>query len=155
MQLVMTGAVTHDLFRHYILNFLWISINLICILLTMYHLVKLYRWVRWTFIVWRTLVPLSKSIRSGLRLTGSNPREKSDVPDYGFDPKNNPDRFDLKLKTLNFSGTRTNDSDPVVINIINDDFFFCRDFSRTSEDAVRVATLVTSILQSGRTISFL
>jgi len=52
-------------YRHYILNFLWISINLICILLTMYHLVKLYR-----------------------------------------------------------------------------------DFSRTSEDAVRVATLVTSILQS-------
>ncbi len=31
--------------RHYILNFLWISVNVICILLTVYHLVKLYRLV--------------------------------------------------------------------------------------------------------------
>ena len=27
-------------FRHYILNLLWISINLICVLLTLYHLIK-------------------------------------------------------------------------------------------------------------------
>ncbi|XP_023330423.1 uncharacterized protein LOC111702868 isoform X2 [Eurytemora carolleeae] len=31
-------------YRHYILNLLWISINLICILLTIYHLLKLYRY---------------------------------------------------------------------------------------------------------------
>lgn len=30
-------------FRHYIINFLWIFVNLICIVLTIYHLVKLYR----------------------------------------------------------------------------------------------------------------
>jgi len=29
--------------RHYILNFLWISINLTCIILIIYHLLKLYR----------------------------------------------------------------------------------------------------------------
>ena len=30
-------------FRHYIINFLWIFVNIICIGLTIYHLVKLYR----------------------------------------------------------------------------------------------------------------
>jgi len=30
-------------FRHYIINFLWIFVNIICILLTIYHLLKLYR----------------------------------------------------------------------------------------------------------------
>ena len=30
-------------YRHYILNFLWILMNLMCILITLYHLVKLYR----------------------------------------------------------------------------------------------------------------
>jgi len=30
-------------YRHYILNLLWITINLICVLLTLYHLIKLYR----------------------------------------------------------------------------------------------------------------
>ena len=30
-------------YRHYILNFLWISVNIICIILTIYHLIKLYR----------------------------------------------------------------------------------------------------------------
>ncbi|XP_023335816.1 uncharacterized protein LOC111707050 isoform X2 [Eurytemora carolleeae] len=30
-------------YRHYILNLLWISINLLCMVLTMYHLHKLYR----------------------------------------------------------------------------------------------------------------
>ena len=30
-------------FRHYIINFLWISVNIICIALTIYHLVKLYK----------------------------------------------------------------------------------------------------------------
>ena len=29
--------------RHYILNFLWILINLLCTVITLYHLVKLYR----------------------------------------------------------------------------------------------------------------
>jgi uncharacterized protein YpmB len=30
-------------FRHYVLNVLWIFINLLCVLLTMYHLYKLYK----------------------------------------------------------------------------------------------------------------
>ena len=30
-------------YRHYILNFLWIFINIICVILTFYHLTKLYR----------------------------------------------------------------------------------------------------------------
>jgi len=30
-------------YRHYILNFLWIFINIVCIILTIYHLIKLYR----------------------------------------------------------------------------------------------------------------
>jgi len=30
-------------FRHYIINFLWITVNIICIVLTIYHLVKLYK----------------------------------------------------------------------------------------------------------------
>jgi len=30
-------------YRHYILNFLWISVNIICIIITIYHLIKLYR----------------------------------------------------------------------------------------------------------------
>jgi len=30
-------------FRHYILNFLWISINIICVMLTLYHLLKLHK----------------------------------------------------------------------------------------------------------------
>ena len=30
-------------YRHYILNFLWIAVNIICVILTIYHLVKLYR----------------------------------------------------------------------------------------------------------------
>ena len=30
-------------YRHYILNFLWISVNIICVILTIYHLIKLYR----------------------------------------------------------------------------------------------------------------
>ena len=29
--------------RHYIINFLWITVNIICIVLTIYHLVKLYK----------------------------------------------------------------------------------------------------------------
>ena len=29
-------------YRHYILNMLWILINLICVLLTLYHLIKVY-----------------------------------------------------------------------------------------------------------------
>jgi hypothetical protein len=29
--------------RHYILNLLWILINLLCLLITLYHLTKLYR----------------------------------------------------------------------------------------------------------------
>jgi hypothetical protein len=33
-------------FRHYILNVLWIFINVLCVLLTMYHLYKLYRDLR-------------------------------------------------------------------------------------------------------------
>ena len=30
-------------YRHYVLNFLWILINLLCLTLTMYHLRKLYQ----------------------------------------------------------------------------------------------------------------
>ena len=30
-------------FRHYVLNVLWIFINVLCVLLTMYHLYKLYK----------------------------------------------------------------------------------------------------------------
>jgi hypothetical protein len=30
-------------YRHYILNVLWIFINLLCVMLTVYHLHKLYR----------------------------------------------------------------------------------------------------------------
>ena len=30
-------------YRHYVLNFLWILINLLCLALTMYHLRKLYQ----------------------------------------------------------------------------------------------------------------
>ena len=30
-------------YRHYILNFLWISVNIICVILTIYHLIKLYQ----------------------------------------------------------------------------------------------------------------
>ena len=30
-------------YRHYILNFLWILMNLMCVFITLYHLVKLYR----------------------------------------------------------------------------------------------------------------
>ena len=30
-------------FRHYIINFLWIFVNIICIILTIYHLLKLHR----------------------------------------------------------------------------------------------------------------
>ena len=30
-------------YRHYVLNFLWILINLLCLALTMYHLHKLYQ----------------------------------------------------------------------------------------------------------------
>lgn len=30
-------------FRHYIINFLWIFVNIICIVLTIYHLLKLYK----------------------------------------------------------------------------------------------------------------
>ena len=30
-------------YRHYVLNFLWILINLLCLALTMYHLHKLYK----------------------------------------------------------------------------------------------------------------
>jgi len=30
-------------FRHYVLNVLWIFINLLCVLLTMYHLYKLHK----------------------------------------------------------------------------------------------------------------
>ena len=31
-------------YRHYVLNLLWILINLLCLALTIYHLNKLYRW---------------------------------------------------------------------------------------------------------------
>ena len=31
------------IFRHYVLNVLWIFINVLCVLLTMYHLYKLYK----------------------------------------------------------------------------------------------------------------
>ena len=30
-------------FRHYVLNVLWIFINVLCVCLTMYHLYKLYK----------------------------------------------------------------------------------------------------------------
>ena len=30
-------------YRHYVLNFLWILINVLCLTLTMYHLRKLYK----------------------------------------------------------------------------------------------------------------
>ena len=41
--LVFKILVLQGPYRHYILNFLWILMNLMCILITLYHLVKLYR----------------------------------------------------------------------------------------------------------------
>lgn len=35
--------LVHGPFRHYVLNVLWIVINLICVMLTLFHLHKLYR----------------------------------------------------------------------------------------------------------------
>lgn len=35
--------LVHGPYRHYVLNVLWIAINLICVLLTLFHLRKLHR----------------------------------------------------------------------------------------------------------------
>lgn len=35
--------LVHGPFRHYILNVLWIAVNVICIVLTLFHLKKLHR----------------------------------------------------------------------------------------------------------------
>ncbi|KAL0267008.1 UNVERIFIED_CONTAM: hypothetical protein PYX00_009397 [Menopon gallinae] len=35
--------LVHGPFRHYVLNFLWIFVNVVCVVLTFFHLYKLYR----------------------------------------------------------------------------------------------------------------
>ena len=37
------GTLSQGPYRHYVLNAIWILINLLCIMLTIYHLRKLYR----------------------------------------------------------------------------------------------------------------
>ena len=39
------GHVFQGPYRHYVLNLLWILINLLCLALTIYHLNKLYRYI--------------------------------------------------------------------------------------------------------------